>query len=74
MKPFVYYSDGSPVKPRDKVIWRDEEYEVLALWIDRDDDTNVSLFIPGYTSEDGIRWTGSRNWRANSRDLERINI
>ncbi len=68
----VLYRNGEPVKPRDTVNWNGEEFEVLALWIDRDDDTNVTIFIPGYATEDGITFRGSRNWRVNSRDLERV--
>jgi hypothetical protein len=42
--PFVFYADGSPVYPGDVVLWRDKSWEVLALYINRVDGTNVSLW------------------------------
>ena len=54
------YSDGTRVEARDRVIWRGEEYSVLCLYVDRDDNTNVDLYHP------------TKKIRVNSRDLERV--
>ena len=50
-KPFVFYAGGQPVRVGDIVRYRGGMYEVLALWIDRDDKTNVSLFSRGRTDK-----------------------
>lgn len=60
-RPFVFYANGEPVRPGDRVEFRGRTYQVLSLWIDRDTDTNVSLYTPG-----------ARNApRVNSRDITR---
>lgn len=41
----VRYANGLVVKPGDRVEWRGEEYDVLALYLDRDTHTDVGLYI-----------------------------
>lgn len=67
MEPFVFYADGTPVRPGDRVIWRGIEFSVLALYIDRDDDTNVSLNVDRPPDSPYPRMP-----RVNSRDLTKV--
>lgn len=64
-KPFVFYSDGTPVSVGDLVMWKGEEWEVFCLWIDNTDKTNVNLWREGFSETKPLP-------RANSNDLERI--
>ena len=64
------YSDGTLCKPGDKVKWLSplatrQSYFVLALWIDKDMGTNVTIYHPEIPSH-------TRMPHVNSRDLEKI--